>query len=69
VDFDLFDERFRNASGYAGINPKDDFQLFLATGVVTLIVVRVVAYGLWLGVVERAGPANSASAGPEKTLQ
>src|ERR1700679_1471514 len=53
VDFNLFDERFRGPD-YAGFNPKDDFQLFLATGLSVLIIVRVVTSRLWLRSVERA---------------
>jgi cytochrome b561 len=47
VDFNLFDERFRGPD-YAGFNPKDDFQLFLASGFFTLIFLRVLAFTLWL---------------------
>jgi len=53
VDFNLFDDRFRNGPDRAGWNPKDDFQLFLATGLFVLIVVRVLAFRLWLRAVER----------------
>ena len=53
VGFNLFDERFRGPD-YAGFNLKDDFQLFLATGFSVLIIVRVVAFRLWLRSVERA---------------
>jgi cytochrome b561 len=53
VDFNLLDESFRGPD-YAGFNPKDDFQLFLATGFSVLIIVRVVAFRLWLRSVERA---------------
>ena len=54
VDFNLFDERFRNGPDRAGWNPKDDFQLFLATGLSVLIIVRVLTWRLWLRSVERA---------------
>jgi cytochrome b561 len=54
VDFNLFDDRFRNGPDRAGWNPKDDFQLFLATGLFVLIIVRVLAFRLWLHAVERA---------------
>jgi hypothetical protein len=53
VGFNLFDERFRGPD-YVGFNLKDDFQLFLATGLSVLIIVRVVAFRLWLRSVERA---------------
>lgn len=53
VDFNLFDQRFRGPD-YAGFNPKDDFQLFLASGLITLIFVRVLTFTLWLRSVERA---------------
>ncbi len=48
VDFNLFDQHFRGGPDYAGWNPKDDFQLFLATGLLVLIIVRVFAFRLWL---------------------
>jgi cytochrome b561 len=54
VDFNLFDDRFRNGPDRAGWNPKDDFQLFLATGLFVLMIVRVLAFRLWLRAVERA---------------
>jgi cytochrome b561 len=44
----LFDDRFRNGADWAGWNPKDDFQLFLASGLFVLIMVRVLAFRLWL---------------------
>jgi cytochrome b561 len=53
VDFNLFDERFRNGPDSASWNPKDDFQLFVATGFSVLIIVRVVAFRLWLRSVGR----------------
>ena len=54
VDFNLFDERFRNGPDYAGFNPRDDFQLFIASGLVALIFVRALTFRLWLRSVERA---------------
>ena len=60
VGFNLFDERFRGPD-YAGFNPKDDFQLFLATGLSALIIVRIVAFALWLRSVERAAPSKVAT--------
>jgi cytochrome b561 len=54
VDFNLFDDHFRNGPDRPGWNPKDDFQLFLATGLFVLIIVRVLAFRLWLRAVERA---------------
>jgi cytochrome b561 len=60
VDFNLFDERFRGPD-YAGFNPKDDFQLFLATGLAVLIIMRVVAFRLWLHSVERAALSKNAT--------
>jgi cytochrome b561 len=58
VDFNLFDDRFHNGPDHAGWNPKDDFQLFLATGLSVLIIVRVLAFKLWLRSVERAAPSK-----------
>jgi len=54
VDFNLFDDRTSNGPDRAGWNPKDDFQLLLATGLFVLIIVRVLACRLWLRSVERA---------------
>jgi cytochrome b561 len=54
VDFNLFDDRFRNGPDRSGWDPKDDFQLFLATGFFVLMIVRVLAFRLWLRSVERA---------------
>jgi cytochrome b561 len=62
VDFNLFDERFRNGPDRATWNPKEDFQLFLATGLSALIIVRVLAFRLWLRSVERAALSKEATA-------
>jgi cytochrome b561 len=61
VDFNLFDDRFRNGPDRAGWNPKDDFQLFLAIGIFALIIVRVLAFRLWLRSVERAALSKEAT--------
>jgi cytochrome b561 len=53
LDFRVFDERFRGPD-YASFNPKDDFQLFLASGFIVLIFLRVLTFILWLRSVERA---------------
>jgi cytochrome b561 len=63
IDFNLFDERFLNGPDYAGFNPKDDFQLYLASGLITLIFVRVLAFRLWLRSVERAALSKAATEG------
>jgi cytochrome b561 len=60
VDFNLFDQRFRGPD-YAGFNPKDDFQLFLASGFITLIFLRVLTFPLWLRSVERAALSQLAT--------
>jgi cytochrome b561 len=57
VAFNLIDERFHGPD-YAGFNPKDDFQLFLATGLSVLVIVRLMAFRLWLRSVERAAPSK-----------
>jgi cytochrome b561 len=46
VDFNLFDARFRPGPDYAGFDPKDDFQMFLVTGLVALLFVRALAFAL-----------------------
>ncbi len=63
VDFNLLDDRFRNGPDRADWNPKDDFQLFLATGLSVLIIVRVSAFRLWLRSVERAALSSARCAG------
>jgi len=61
VDFNLFDDRTGNGPDRAGWNPKDDFQLLLATGLFVLIIVRVLACRLWLRSVERAALSKEAT--------
>jgi cytochrome b561 len=62
VDFNLFDDRFRNGPDRAGFNPKDDFQLFLASVFAVLALIRVLAFGLWLRSAERTGLSRPAAA-------
>ena len=47
VDFKLFDEPFRLGPDSPVFDPRDDFQLFLASGLVVLFSVRAWAFGLW----------------------
>jgi cytochrome b561 len=61
VDFNLLDDYFRNGPDRASWNPKDDFQLFLAAGLFALIMVRVLAFRLWLRAVERAALPREAA--------
>jgi cytochrome b561 len=51
-DFSLFDERFGNGPDSKVFDPKDDFQLFLASGLVVLAILRMTAYRLWLRATE-----------------
>jgi hypothetical protein len=53
VDFNLLDARFRTGPDYPGFNPKDDFQLFVASGLCALLFVRVLAFQLWSSAVQR----------------
>jgi cytochrome b561 len=46
VDFDLFADPLRNGPDHMGWNPKDDFQLFIASGLLALVFVRVLAFSL-----------------------
>jgi cytochrome b561 len=48
VSFSLFDGRILNGPDSKVFDPRDDFQLFLASGVLALVVVRVMAFRLWL---------------------
>jgi hypothetical protein len=54
IDFSLFEDRFGNGPDSRVFDPKDDFQLFLATGLVVLGVLRLIAFRLWLRATERA---------------
>jgi cytochrome b561 len=47
VDFNLFADHFRNGPDHAGWNPRDDFQLFIASGLFALVYVRVLAFSVW----------------------
>ena len=60
VDFNLFSEHLRNGPDSPTWNPKDDFQLFLGTGFSVLVIIRVVAFRLWLRAVERAALSKEA---------
>jgi hypothetical protein len=64
VDFNLFDERFRNGPDYAAFNPRDDFQLFIGSGLVVLIFVRTLTCRLWFRSVERAALSKPATEAP-----
>jgi cytochrome b561 len=52
IDFNLLDERFRHGPGDGGFNPKDNFHIFLACGLATLVLARVLAFRIWLRSVE-----------------
>jgi hypothetical protein len=54
IDFSLFDERVGNGPDSRVFDPHDDFQLFLASGLVVLAILRVMAFRLWLRSTERA---------------
>lgn len=51
-----------NGPDHAGWNPKDDFQLLLASGLFALIFVRVLAYKLWSRSRERAAVSEAPAA-------
>jgi hypothetical protein len=52
VDFSLFDERLRHGPDTREFDLHDDFQLFLASGLIPLFIVRVMAFRLWLRLTE-----------------
>jgi hypothetical protein len=54
LDFNLFDDRFRHGPDRAGWNPRDDFQLFLATGLFALFLVKVWTFRLSRRSVDRS---------------
>jgi cytochrome b561 len=53
VGFSLFDESLRHGPDTRIFDLHDDFQLFLASGLVPLVVVRVLAFRLWLRLSEK----------------
>jgi len=55
VDFSLFDESLRHGPDTRVFDLRDDFQLFLASGLVPLVIVRVVAFRLWLRLSDAQG--------------
>jgi cytochrome b561 len=55
ADFGLFDDHFLNGPDHSNWNPKDDFQLFISSGLIALMFVRVLTFGLWLRTRERIG--------------
>jgi cytochrome b561 len=50
ADSSLFDEHVFMGPDSKAFDPKDDFQLFLASGILALLVVRVIAFSVWLRV-------------------
>jgi cytochrome b561 len=53
-DFSLLNESLRHGPDTAVFDPHDDFQQFLASGLIPLVIVRVMAFRLWLRVVEKS---------------
>lgn len=58
IDFNLFDGRFRNGPDSRAFDPKDDFQMFLATGLFALVIARVLALRIWLRLIDYAATWN-----------
>jgi hypothetical protein len=54
VDFSLFDESVSQGPDTPVFDLHDDFQLFLASGLVPLVIVRVMAFRLWLRLIEKS---------------
>jgi cytochrome b561 len=54
VDFSLFDESVRRGPDTGFFDLHDDFQLFLASGLMPLVIVRVMAFKLWLRLIEKS---------------
>jgi hypothetical protein len=48
VDSNLFGPHVRQGPNYLGFFPKDDLQMFVASGLCALIFVRILAFRLWL---------------------
>jgi len=54
VDFSLFSASLRHGPDTADFDLHGDFQQFLASGLVPLVIVRIMAFRLWLRVVEKS---------------
>jgi cytochrome b561 len=54
VDFSLFDESLRHGPDTQVFHLHDDFQMFLASGLVPLVIVRVMAFRLWMRLSEKS---------------
>jgi cytochrome b561 len=54
VDFSLFDESVSQGPDTPVFDLHDDFQLFLASGLVPLVIVRVMAFRLWPRPIEKS---------------
>jgi hypothetical protein len=54
VDFSLFDASLRHGPDTREFNFHDDFQMFLASGLVPLVIIRVMAFRLWLRLIEKS---------------
>ncbi len=52
ADFNLFDERFRSSADSAGFDLRDDFRLLVVSGLLALILARVLTFRLWPTAVE-----------------
>jgi hypothetical protein len=61
ANFSLLDPRFRQGPDYVGFNPRDDFQLFFASGLFALLFVRVSAFTLWLRFSNRTAASQTAT--------
>jgi cytochrome b561 len=54
VDFSPFSASLRHGLDTADFDLHDDFQQFLASGLVPLVIIRIMAFRLWLRVVEKS---------------
>ena len=59
ADLGLLDERVFNGPDSKAFDPKDDFQLFLASGILALVVVRVIAFAVRRHVAKHHRTANT----------
>jgi cytochrome b561 len=54
VDFSLFSASLRHGPDTADFDLHDDFPQFLASGLMPLVIVRVMAFRLWLRLIEKS---------------
>jgi cytochrome b561 len=72
VDFNLFDEGLRHGPDTDNFDLRDDFQMFLASALVPLVIVRVMTFRLWTRLTEKSigsKPLEPQEREPQESLE